>query len=190
MFPRRTWGFSSSDTVYLTFDDGPTPELTEWILEELARDHISATFFCVGENARKYPDLMDRIRQQGHAIGNHTMQHEKGTKTSYGEYRDSIDQAAPLTDAQLFRPPYGRLPMGHGRKVGRKYRIVMWSWLSYDYDPKVPVEEILQAAEQIRPGDIIVLHDNRKVEERIKALLPELVEILKRKGYRFGLISA
>lgn len=189
-FPGRTWGFSSSNTVYLTFDDGPTETLTPWILDLLKREQIQATFFCVGENAYKLPERMQELRAQGHAIGNHTMRHEKGTSTHFSAYKKSIDEAAPYTSARLFRPPYGRMPAHFTRKLRKEYRIVMWSWLSYDYDHTVEVSTILARAESIRPGDILVLHDNIKVEERLKELLPELIRSLKAKGFQFGLISA
>jgi len=151
---------------------------------------VTATFFCVGANAEKFPQLMQTIREHGHVIGNHTMHHEKGTANTYGDFKASIDAAATHTSTTLFRPPYGRLPMLHARKIKREYTIVMWSWLSFDYDPTISVETILQQAERIRPGDILVLHDNLKVEERLKFVLPALLAIVKRKGYKFGLISA
>jgi peptidoglycan/xylan/chitin deacetylase (PgdA/CDA1 family) len=190
VFSGRTWGFSSSDAVYLTFDDGPTKALTPWILEVLAREEIKASFFCVGENARKHPELMEQMRAAGHQIGNHTMRHEKGTQTSFEAYKKSIDEAAAYTSTQLFRPPYGRMPAHFTRKLRTQYRIIMWSWLSYDYDPNVSVEQILQSAESIKAGDILVFHDNVKVEERLHVLLPALIHILKAKGLRFALISA
>ncbi len=190
VFPRRTWKYASSDTVYLTFDDGPTQGLTSWILQLLEERSVKATFFCVGANAKKLPELMEAIRSQGHVVGNHTMRHEKGTEQDYMAYRTSVDEAAPFTDEHLFRPPYGRLPAGHARKIGQDYRIVMWTWLSYDFDPAVSVQRILQQAEKIRPGDVLVLHDNEKVQERVKELLPALLDLLEKKGYRFGLISA
>lgn len=190
VFPGRTWGFSSSDTVYLTFDDGPTASLTPWILELLRREEIKATFFCVGENARKLPEWMDAIRKEGHTVGNHTMRHEKGTSTTFKDYSTSIEEAAVHTSSSLFRPPYGRMPAHFTRKLKKQYHIVMWSWLSFDYDHQVSVQHILKHAAEIKPGDILVLHDNLKVEERLKELLPELIRKLKERGFRFGLISA
>ncbi len=188
MFPRKIWGFSSKDTVYLTFDDGPTPTLTPWILSTLEHYHAQATFFCVGNNAKNYPELMESIRAQGHSIGNHTMRHEKGTNTSKKGYLQSIEEAAPFTSTTLFRPPYGRLPLSFISPIRKKYHIVMWSWLSYDFDQRRSVEIILKRAEKIKPGDILVLHDNEKVEIRIKELLPALIELLQSKGYRFDVI--
>lgn len=151
---------------------------------------MQATFFCVGTNAQKFPQLMQAIREQGHAIGNHTMRHERGTATSYVDYRASIIAAAPYTSTKLFRPPYGRISMRYARRLKKEYSIIMWTWLSYDFDPTVPIETIIQQTERIRPGDILVLHDNVKVEDRVKVLLPALLTRLKGKGYKFGLISA
>lgn len=191
LFPRRRWGFSSSqNTVYLTFDDGPTPELTTWILDFLKTEEIKATFFCVGANAMKYPELMDRIASDGHAIGNHTMRHEKGTHVSKIEYLESINEASKYINSNLFRPPYGRLPIIYGRTIRKKYSIVMWSWLSYDYDKTVSIDDIIDQATRIKAGDILVLHDNAKVRERMHDLLPRLVDVIQKKGLKFDVISA
>ena len=191
LFPRRKWGFSASkNCVYLTFDDGPTPELSAWILDLLKRENIPATFFCVGTNAVKYPETIQRILDAGHALGNHTMRHEKGTSVSKKTYLDSIEEASKHIPSTLFRPPYGRLPMIYGRTIRKKYTLVMWTWLSYDYDKSVSISEILTHAKRIKPGDILVLHDNEKVTERIKELLPELIACIREKGLDFAPISA
>lgn len=189
IFPRKVWGVSSLKKVYLTFDDGPTEELTRWILDELQKESIKATFFCVGENAKNNPELMDEIRSAGHVIGNHTMYHENGNKTSKQAYLKSIEEAEPFTSSILFRPPYGRLPISFVKPIRKKYKIIMWSWLSYDYDHSVSVDKILSKVEKIKAGDILVLHDNAKVEERIKVLLPQLIRLLKEKGYNFDVLT-
>lgn len=190
-FPRRRWGFSSdSNSVFLTFDDGPTSELTGWILDFLREKDVKATFFCVGENAKAHPELMNRMVDEGHAIGNHTMQHEKGTKVSKADYLNSIEEASQYIDSTLFRPPYGRLPMTFGRDICRDYTIVMWSWLSYDYDPSVPIEKVLDQADRIKAGDVLVVHDNVKVQDRIKVLLPALIDKIREKELNFAVISA
>lgn len=133
---------------------------------------------------------MNRMVDEGHSIGNHTMQHEKGTKVSKQEYLRSIEEASEYINSTLFRPPYGRLPMNFGREISRDYTIVMWSWLSYDYDPSVPIEKVLDQAERIKAGDVLVVHDNVKVQERIKVLLPALVHKIREKGLNFAVISA
>lgn len=191
IFPRRRWGFSVSEkNVYLTFDDGPTEELTDWILAILSEENVKATFFCVGANAQKYPHLIARIIEQGHGIGNHTMKHEKGTKIPKRDYLDSIEQASKFVPSHLFRPPYGRVPMTYTRSIARKYKIIMWSWLSYDYDDSVSITTILEEAKRIKKGDILVLHDNQKMRVRIKELLPKLIHQLKEEGFQFKTISA
>lgn len=189
IFPRKVWGVSSFKNVYLTFDDGPTEELTRWILDELQKENIKATFFCVGENAKNHPKIMDEMRSAGHAVGNHTMLHENGSKTSKQVYLDSIEEAAPFTSSTLFRPPYGRLPISFVKPIREKYKIIMWSWLSYDYDHSVSVEKILIEAQKIKAGDILVLHDNVKVEERIKILLPQIISIVKKRGFEFEVLT-
>ncbi|HIP32420.1 MAG TPA: polysaccharide deacetylase family protein [Crocinitomicaceae bacterium] len=189
-FYRRIWGFSTKKKVYLTFDDGPTKELTNWILDYLKKENIKATFFCVGENAKAHPELIERMVLEGHVIGNHTMHHEKGTATSKANYLASIEEASQHIDSSLFRPPYGRMWVKYSRAIRKKYKIIMWSWLSYDYDASVSVDTILsRAKKQIKGGDIIVLHDNLKVEDRIKVLLPELVKVIRKKGLGFEKIE-
>ncbi|PWL27331.1 MAG: polysaccharide deacetylase family protein [Fluviicola sp. XM-24bin1] len=190
IFHRRVWGFSrNSGIVYLTFDDGPTPECTNWIVDTLADKNIKATFFCVGANAQKHPELMERMQSEGHAIGNHTMRHEKGTKTSKKEYFESVAEAAEFIPSKLFRPPYGRIPMAFTKELRKKYDIIMWTWLSYDYHPEVSAAEILQRAQSIQSGDILVLHDNVKSFEKLKETLPQLLKIIEEKGLKFSVIS-
>lgn len=189
--PRRTWGFSSSETLFLTFDDGPTEGLTNWILDVLKEKGVKATFFCVGANAEKYPELMSRMVNEGHAIGNHTMKHENGNKTSKEDYLTSIQEASKFIDSKLFRPPYGRLPVPYVSSIKKNYEIIMWTWLSYDFDETVSVEEILEKSKkQIKAGDILVLHDNLKIEEKAKTLLPSFLDDLIERGYQFDVISA
>ena len=188
---KRIWvGDGSGNTVYLTFDDGPTEELTTYILEQLRAYNAKATFFCVGENSSRLDHLMEAIRNEGHLIGNHTFSHENGMKTERSQYLASVKKADQTTSSFLFRPPYGRLPVGLGRKLAKKYRIVMWSWLSYDFDHSIPIEHVLTKAEkQLKAGDIIVLHDNVKVNERLRELLPGILRILDAKGLRSDVIS-
>jgi peptidoglycan/xylan/chitin deacetylase (PgdA/CDA1 family) len=192
IFPKRTWGFSlDQSVVYLTFDDGPNPELTPWILDVLFEQKIKATFFCVGENIKKYPAIFNRIKEEGHQIANHSMRHEKGTKTKWIEYRKSIEETAQLVENNLFRPPYGRVAMWQSAKLAKQYKIIMWSWLSNDFDKDIPIQKILdKAKKQIRGGHIIVLHDNDNFEERVKNILPRIIEIIQAKGLEFEVISA
>lgn len=189
LFFKRIWGFShSKKSVYLTFDDGPHPDITPWILDYLLMENIKATFFCVGDNVRKYPEIYLRILQEGHAIGNHSMHHNNAIKTSLSAYLLSIDEASKLIQTNLYRPPYGRLPISWGNSILGKYKIIMWSWLSYDYDQQISVSQILKKAKRISPGDILVLHDNPKITAKQKELLPQLIQLLKEKKLTFEII--
>lgn len=189
-FPRRTWGFSSkNNSVYLTFDDGPQEKITPWVLDVLKEKNIKATFFCVGNNVFNQPQIVNRIKAEGHLIANHTMNHENALKTSSEDYFRSITRAGERVDNNLFRPPYGRLSMFQSYQIAKRYKIIMWSWLSYDFDRKVTIEKILiKAKKQIKAGDIIVFHDNIKTFDRLKVLLPEVIEIIEAKKLRFELI--
>ncbi len=182
VYKRITWGFSISEpVVYLTFDDGPHPSITPWILDELKKHAFKATFFCVGENVQRYPEIFKRILDEGHAVGNHTMRHESALKVTKEVYLESIRQASLLIDSSLFRPPYGKITPSLINVLKKDYHIVLWSWLSYDYDVKIPIEKIIQKANRIQSGDILVLHDNQKLKERQKELLPLLIDVLKDK---------
>ena len=182
-YPSCTWRLAvSGPVVFLTFDDGPHPDITPFVLDELQRAGMKATFFCVGENLLRYPDLAARIVNEGHAIGNHTMRHTKGTAVSDAEYFQSVADFAAHNGTRLFRPPYGKTRRAQRLFLSRNYRIILWSWLSYDYDTRVPVETILRKAESIKKGDILVLHDTPKIAERQRVLLPALLALLERKG--------
>lgn len=187
---KRLWGFSNSlNKVYLTFDDGPHPDITPWILDLLSNENIKATFFCVGENVRKYPAIYDRILKDGHAIGNHTMYHNNARNTQKKEYFDSIKKASAYIESNLFRPPYGRLPITWENELLKKYKIVMWSWLSYDFDMNQSISKILKKAKKINSGDILVLHDNPKISEKQKELLPELIRFIKERKITFEVLN-
>ncbi len=189
IFPKRMWGFSCPEKkIYLSFDDGPLPEVTDWVLEFLHKEKIQATFFCLGKNVGAHTDIFDRIKAQGHAIGNHTFSHEHGMKVSKDDYLKSIEKADKVIQSNLFRPPFGRMPRSYDRALD-KYTIVMWSWLSYDFDERVPVEKILKSVKHVHSGDILVFHDNKKSFERLKVILPQVVQMLKGKGFVFEVIQ-
>lgn len=191
LFSSKMWGFSRSEkSVYLTFDDGPDPQITPWILDFLHEQKLKATFFCVGENVLKYPHIFARIKQEGHSVGNHTMNHLKGTKTPLKSYIQNVEEADQLIQSTLFRPPYGRMTFRQTQFLKKRYKIIMWSWLSNDFNKKISPEYILKkAATQIQQGDIIVLHDNSKTAERIQLILPELIHIMAQKGFRIKRIE-
>ena len=191
LFPNKTWGFSRSiNAVYLTFDDGPNPLITPWVLDLLAELEVKATFFCVGENVLKYPEIIERIKQNGHSIGNHSMDHKKGTAHSKEAYLSSVYSAHKIIDSRLFRPPYGRIKLNQTYALKKDFELIMWSWLSYDYDHEVSIETIIQSAQkEIKAGDILVFHDNPKSMERLKLLLPTIIADLKRKNLEFRIIA-
>ena len=176
---------NGNQTVYLTFDDGPVPEATPWILELLKEKGMKATFFCVGDNVRKHPEIFEQILSEGHAVGNHTMRHEKGVVTEESSYLDSVDEASKYIESKLFRPPYGRMTWKQSRVLRKKFRIIMWTWLSYDFDQNVPTQRIVQKAKkEIKSGDIVVFHDNMKSFDRLKKILPDVLSDLERKGLK------
>jgi peptidoglycan-N-acetylglucosamine deacetylase len=176
---------TNEKAVFLTFDDGPIPELTEQILDILSKFDAKATFFCVGENVIRNPQIYDKIIEQGHATGNHTHRHLKGWSTNYGEYLDDIREAGKYIDSGLFRPPYGLMTYRQAKSLIKEYQVIMWSVLTKDYDPSVTKEECLQTATQgVRPGAVIVFHDNTKAREKVLYALPRLLEFMKNEGYR------
>ena len=190
IFPDRLWSFSVSDnSVFLTFDDGPDPEITPFVLDWLKKHQFKATFFCVGNNVMKEPELFQRIKSEGHAIGNHTSNHSKGMTTSTADYLQSFQEGYKLTDSTLFRPPYGRIKPNQAKEINKNHSIIMWSWLSYDYDPTVELDLIISKMQLIESGDILVFHDNKKSKERLKKLLPALANTFIQKGLKPVAIS-
>ncbi|MNE33191.1 Peptidoglycan-N-acetylglucosamine deacetylase [compost metagenome] len=191
VLPRLRWRFSVSEQiVFLTFDDGPNPEITPFVLDLLKQYNWKATFFCVGQNIEKHPELFQRVLSEGHAIGNHTMKHLNSIKTDKETYLNSFREFEQLYSSRLFRPPYGRIKPSAAKEISKTHQIIMWSWLSYDYDLSVSNERILDEAKRIKQGDILVLHDNAKITERQKLLLPPLFELLQKNGFRSEIISA
>jgi len=184
LYPSFTWRFSVSEPiVYLTFDDGPDPEITPFVLDLLEQYDWKATFFCVGENIKKHPELFQRILNEGHRIGNHTMKHERGKATEMNTYMDSVHSFDTLHHTPLFRPPYGSLTTQQRKQIAQTHRIIMWSWLTYDFDLSLSNHQILRLTDKIHKGDIIVLHDNVKFKARNTELFPELFKKIKSKGF-------
>ena len=182
----------AKNEVYLTFDDGPVYGPTEFVLEELSKTSAKATFFCIGDNVRKYPDVFKRIVSEGHAVGNHTFNHVSGWSTRTETYLDNIrkfetESANALgsenrNGALLFRPPYGRIKFSQIKAL-REYKIIMWDVLSLDYDKTVSAENCLRnTLRAVRPGSIIVFHDSFKAERNMTFALPRLISALKEKG--------
>lgn len=190
LFPARIWGISVSDkSVFLTFDDGPNPEITPWVLDFLKNQNIKATFFCVGENVKRYPDIYQRILEEGHRTGNHTMKHQNGMKTNETIYLESIRETEEWIQSDLFRPPYGRMNRKLDKILSRRFKIIMWTWLSKDYDLTIETEKIIVASDKIVAGDVLVFHDNAKTAHRLKQVLPPIIDRLKTKNYQFKRID-
>ncbi|MEH6763927.1 MAG: polysaccharide deacetylase family protein [Aequorivita antarctica] len=186
LYPERTWAFSrKSNAVYLTFDDGPIPEVTPWVLDELKKHNAKATFFCIGENVQKHPEIFRRITAEGHSVGNHTFNHLKGTKTETPAYIKNVLLAEELINSKLFRPPYGRITSKQARILQEKgFKIVMWDIISYDYDATIAEEKCLQnVLKNIKPGSVIVFHDSLKAEKNLRYVLPKVLEFIGEKNW-------
>lgn len=185
--PRTVWRIPTSEKIlYLTFDDGPVPGLTEWILQTLESFQARATFFCVGENVRKYPDLYDKILRAGHATGNHTFSHMNSYRTSVNKYIRDVFLAREVIDSGLFRPPYGRLRPRAARKLRPFFRVILWDVLSLDYESNLSAERVLDnVLAYSRPGSILVFHDNYKAFNILQSCLPEILRHYSSAGYRF-----
>jgi len=176
--------------VFLTFDDGPVPEVTPWVLNLLDSYKVKATFFMVGENAAKYPELMQEVQKRGHGIGNHSFNHLKGWKTTDNEYYANIEKASEAIPSKLLRPPHGQIKPRQARHLKNKYKIVMWSILSGDYDPeKSPKECFMNVKRNLHPGSIIVFHDSLKAKKNMEFALEESLKYLLNEGWEFGVIG-
>ena len=188
---RMTWNFPDSDhTVYLTFDDGPTPTVTPWVLDRLEEHGAKATFFCLGRNVDAHPKLYRDILERGHATGNHTYSHMKGFRASIQRYMDDVELARGLIDSRLFRPPYGRILPAQVRAVRQKYRIIMWDVLSIDYNRKLHGDRVVKNVTQhTKPGSIIVFHDSDKARKNLYHALPRVLDFLNEQGYHMKAIS-
>ncbi|MEM7186096.1 MAG: polysaccharide deacetylase family protein [Bacteroidota bacterium] len=199
LYPKRVWSFpGSKKAVFLTFDDGPIPEVTPWVLDQLHTVGAKATFFCIGDNVRKHPDIFRRIIAEGHAIGNHTFHHLKGNKTSTSRYLENVRQAEELMQAikegapsegrstSLFRPPYGKLTAVQSKRLREEgYTIVMWDVLSADFDTSVSEKKCLKnVVGALQPGSILVFHDSIKAAKNMKYALPEVLQYISEKGWK------
>jgi peptidoglycan-N-acetylglucosamine deacetylase len=176
--------------VFLTFDDGPTPIITEKVLDILAQFGAKATFFCIGKNAQNHPQIVTRILNEGHAIGNHTQTHRRGWKTGYAQYLRDVVQAKQHLDTVLFRPPYGQITRSQTRALKNHFHLIMWDILSGDFDPEMSVEQCIQiVSNQCVPGSIVVFHDSMKASPILLQSLPIILQQLQEKGFAFSSIS-
>jgi peptidoglycan/xylan/chitin deacetylase (PgdA/CDA1 family) len=192
IFPNYVWDIPNNENkVFLTFDDGPIPEITEWTLEQLKKYDAKATFFCIGNNIEKHPEIFQKIIDDNHAVGNHTFNHLNGWKNSTEDYIENVKLCQSQISnpksqiLNLFRPPYGKIKPSQSRilrKLG--YKIIMWDILSYDFDQTITPEKCLDnVLKNVVNGSIIVFHDNVKAEQNLKYALPKTLAFLKEKGF-------
>ncbi|MCW8897999.1 MAG: polysaccharide deacetylase family protein [Flavobacteriales bacterium] len=172
--------------IYLTFDDGPTPEITEWTLTTLKKFNAKATFFCIGNNVSKHPIIFNKIMREGHAVGNHTHHHLNGWHTNNETYLSNIKKCEEVVKSKLFRPPYGRIKKSQYELIKNDYQVIMWDVLSGDFDPKTSPEKCLRnVINNATEGAIIVFHDSLKATENLKYTLPIVLSHFTEQGYRF-----
>ena len=176
---------ATAKEVYLTFDDGPEPEVTPWVLDILADHGVKATFFCLGRNVQRHPELFKRLRNEGHAVGHHTWDHPDGWRTPVRAYYRNVLHGAEPIGGTLFRPPYGRLGIGRARTLGKRYQVVLWDVMGGDFKKGMSGEACARhVLDRIRPGSIVVLHDNLKSAGCLRLALPLILEGVKEKDYR------
>jgi len=189
LFPSLVWRKETLDKeIWLTFDDGPTPEVTPWILSVLKKENVKATFFLVGQQIEEFPELVGAIIKDGHTIANHSYSHKNGWLTNKEKYLEDIDNCQELMpNNKLFRPPYGKITKAQIAVLKEKYKIILWDVLSYDFkqntSPKKVQENITQ---NTTSGSIIVMHNNLMSFKNLESILEETIQILKKKGFRFS----
>ena len=190
LFKDVVWRLDETDkVVYLTFDDGPIPEITPWVLELLEKEDVKATFFCVGENVQKYPEVYHQILKGGHSVGNHTFNHLQGLDSNDHDFFRNIEKAGEYIDSDLFRPPHGWLKYTQYKFLKNKFRIIMWDLISCDYNRRIKPEKVLKnVTDFVRPGSILTFHDSVKAKNNLMKALPLSIKWMKEQGYRFEAI--
>lgn len=188
LFPEAVWRIKDNrgKTVYLTFDDGPNPNVTPWVLDVLDRYGVKATFFMVGDNVRRHPGLLEEVKRRGHSFGNHTYHHLQGMKTSARRYLHDVSLARELIDSPLFRPPHGLMRWKQARILKQHFNIVMYDLVTRDYSRRISPEHVVaNVMRYARNGSIIVFHDSDKGSKNLRKALPEAIEWLIAEGYGF-----
>lgn len=181
---------NDSEEIYVTFDDGPHPQITPWVLDQLALFDAKATFFLVANNLEGNEALVERIVDEGHQIGIHGTNHLSGWKTSEGDYIEDVMDAARRIDSKLFRPPYGEITRSQASRLSKDLKLIMWSHLSADFDPSISSEQCVQyATSKIKSGSIIVFHDSEKAKPRLLGALPSCLEFYRNTGFNMKPIS-
>ena len=187
LYPRALWRMDKNvKAVYLTFDDGPIPEITPWVLDLLDKYNIKATFFLVGDNVRKHPEEFKMIVERGHKVGNHTFNHISGLKYLSYNYLANTNKADELIKSKLFRPPHGWMRWGQYMVLSHRYTVVMWDLVTRDYSKRLNGRQVLYNVKKyVRNGSIITFHDSIKSEKNLKYALPRAIEWLLEQGYEF-----
>lgn len=190
LYRQCIWGFpAGSKTIYLTFDDGPHPKATPFVLHELNRYNAKATFFCIGKNVVKEDDIYQQVISEGHGIGNHTYDHLNGWRSENDIYLNNIVEANEYINSNLFRPPYGRIKRTQAKQLSVLYpgiKVIMWSVLSGDFDTNISPEKCLNnVLHNAKDGAVIVFHDSEKAFDKLVFALPKVLEYFAKKGYRF-----
>ena len=187
LYPRALWRMDKNvKAVYLTFDDGPIPEITPWVLDLLDKYNIKATFFLVGDNVRKHPEEFKMIVERGHRVGNHTFNHISGLKYLSYNYLENTNKADELINSKLFRPPHGWMRWGQYMVLSHRYTVVMWDLVTRDYSKRLNGRQVLRNVKKyVRNGSIITFHDSIKSEKNMKYALPRAIEWLLEQGYEF-----
>ena len=196
IFSSYLWSIDTNEKIlFLTFDDGPHPLATPFVLDELKKYNATATFFCIGKNVAAFPDIYKRILQEGHTAGNHTYNHLNGWKIKNEIYLADVAEAAKYIDSPLFRPPYGRIRFSQAKHLSaamsvKKAKLIMWDVLCGDFDSTIsPLRCIENVVKTAKPGSIIVFHDSEKAFPRLQYVLPEVLQLFSEKGYRFSAIA-
>lgn len=192
LFPNFIWRIPTDEkTVFFTFDDGPIPEVTPWVLEQLEYYNAKGTFFCVGENIEKHPDVFEMVKNAGHDVGNHTYNHLNGWATDKIPYFHNVRKCAHMVKSDFFRPPYGKIRPSQMEFLQRHYKIVMWDVLSADFDQDITKEQCLNnVLRSVKPGSIVVFHDSIKAWKNLRYVLPNALDILTAEGYQFKALSS
>lgn len=190
LMPDLIWEIEDDNGVFLTFDDGPTPGITEWILATLAKYNAKATFFVLGKNVELYPDLYQKILDAGHKVGNHTYSHQKGWGMPLERYLEDVDFAGDIIHSELFRPPYARVTPSQMRAVAKRYKIVMWDIVSRDYNRSLSREGCLRnVTKYLTAGSIVVFHDSEKSFKNMSYALPRTLDRIKELGLKCKIIE-
>lgn len=187
MYPQAIWRMNPKEkAVYLTFDDGPIPQMTPWVLDVLDKYNIKATFFLVGDNVRKHPKEFEMLKAKGHRLGNHTFNHIRGFEWLTKNYLANTEKANELIQTDLFRPPHGHMRWLQYELLRRKYKIIMWDLVTRDYSKHLNGEQVFEKVKKyVRNGSIITFHDSIKSEKNTKYALPRSIEWLLEQGYEF-----